>query len=327
MSIKKIAVIGLGGIGFRHFQSLCQIDIPVTLQLVDISEEALKRAEKYFSTIKNEFIKDVILLKDIKGLSNELDLGIIATSSNNRREILEELLLNTKIDYLLLEKVLFTKIKDFEIINNLFEKKNIKAWVNCSRRAMDSYQILREQLKENKNYKFIISGDQWGLGCNSIHMIDLIDYLSGGKGKVICSGYLLNDKIYESKRKGFIEFNGMIVGTIGDNINFSINSNDAGENEIIIYIYTDTNLYIINELLQKIIVFDIKNPSNNFCKQFEILYQSELTSKVAKSILLNGECSLTDYKRSSELHVALLQELLYKKKSITKENTLVCEIT
>ena len=60
MNEKKLMVVGCGGIGSRHLQALCKIDIPVKIFAVDTSEKSLKNVEKKiksnFTLYQNRFI-------------------------------------------------------------------------------------------------------------------------------------------------------------------------------------------------------------------------------------------------------------------------------
>ena len=56
-------------------------------------------------------------------------------------------------------------------------------------------------------------------------------------------------------------------------------------------------------------------------------FQSELTHHVAKEILSNGTCELTEFNESSHLHKLFLQELIEYQKTSTIEKINYCNIT
>lgn len=64
---------------------------------------------------------------------------------------------------------MFCDLSDYEIVRALLEEKHIKAWVNCTRRECESYQGLKSEL-EDENFEFALSGSNWGMGCNAIHL-------------------------------------------------------------------------------------------------------------------------------------------------------------
>ena len=104
---KKIIIIGCGGIVSRHLQALCKIDMPVNIFAVDISTKSLNNAKKLVGKIINHNIKSLEFSKEIPKNIDEIDLCIIATSSNVRLSILKKLISAYSIKNLILEKVLF----------------------------------------------------------------------------------------------------------------------------------------------------------------------------------------------------------------------------
>ena len=112
---KKIIIIGCGGIGSRHLQALCKIDIPVNIFAVDISTKSLNNAKKLVGKIINHNIKSLEFSKEIPNNIDEIDLCIIATSSNVRLSILKKLTSDYSIKNLILEKVLFQSVEELDL--------------------------------------------------------------------------------------------------------------------------------------------------------------------------------------------------------------------
>lgn len=122
----NIAIIGSGQIGSRHLQALSQLNRITNIQIVDPNYKSLERArERFLQVQENKYAQKVEYLQNIVDLSNNLELVIIATSSDVRREVIEKLLLQKKVRYIILEKVLFQKIKDFAVVNNLLVRNNV----------------------------------------------------------------------------------------------------------------------------------------------------------------------------------------------------------
>ena len=60
VDVKKIMVVGCGGIGSRHLEALCKIMIPIKLFAVDPNEKSLQNAKKIISkVIPNNNIKSI----------------------------------------------------------------------------------------------------------------------------------------------------------------------------------------------------------------------------------------------------------------------------
>ena len=100
--------------------------------------------------------------------------------------------------YLILEKVVFQSIQDFEDIIELLKINQIKAWVNCPRRMYKFYQEVQKQIGNGEQIIYTIRGGNWEMGCNSIHFIDLISFISGETDFSITSSDL-DTKILKKK--------------------------------------------------------------------------------------------------------------------------------
>jgi predicted dehydrogenase len=327
MHESTILLVGVGGIGFRHFQSLTEIRVKAKLILVDINQEALNNAEEYYKTISNDNIT-IEYSTTINSFSENIDLAIIASSSLARRSIIEEILQKATVSYMVLEKFLFPKKEDFLAIGSLLEEHNIKTYVNCPRRMNPGFVKLKERLQGKAHIDVFVTGSQWGLSCNAIHAIDIIDYIIDASAEILsCTGALLDKKIIESKRKNYVEFTGSIIGNIGSKANFLIESMDSGEKPLCIYIMTDDTTYLISETAQRLDIIDNAGHSGIQQIEFPTVYQSRLTSLVAESLIHTGTCDLTTYDRSCELHLPLLNIFLQKINEEKEEQTDLCPIT
>ena len=83
--------------------------------------------------------------------------------------------------------------------------------VNCPLRIAPFYDYIKRQfIVKNKPISFSYSGGEWvGLGCNTIHYLDVLAFLAEDKlAEVVVSE--LDNVISTSKRDGFIEFTGTL---------------------------------------------------------------------------------------------------------------------
>jgi len=79
----------------------------------------------------------------------------------------------------------------------------VKAWVNYSCRSYPIYPEIKAELgREIMNISY--AGNNWGVACNSIHFIDLFDYLSG-EFDFTFDATKIDNVVYPSKRAGFSE--------------------------------------------------------------------------------------------------------------------------
>lgn len=323
----NIAIIGAGQIGSRHLQALSQLNRLTNIQIVDPDYRSLESArERFLQVQKNKNIQKVEYFKNIVDLSNNLELVIIATTSDVRREVIEKLLLQKKVRYVILEKVLFQKIEDFAIVNNLLIRNNVKAWVNCSRRIVQFYKQLKSNFKEVKRVDYRVSSSNLGIGCNSIHFLDLFAFLTGQTNFVLFSDQL-DSNIIMSKRTGFLEFTGTLYGTSSRGSNIAITSYLKGEAPLIISINSEVISCLIREGEGKAW---ISEKTNNWTWEeisFTIPYQSQLTNLVVQDILNAGECDLTKYEESWNIHIPLLKSLIFYLQKQKMEEIDLCPIT
>lgn len=324
--LKKIAIIGGGQIGSRHLQGLAKSDMEISIEVVDTSIESRKVAETRFNEIpKKNSINNVEYLNNITQLSNELDLVIVATSANVRFDIVKYLLENINVHNLVLEKVLFQRLDDYDIISELLVETQTKCWVNHPRRMFPFYLSLKKKLSECQKINFAVSGGNWGLACNGLHFIDCFSYLSNENNLILDSEFL-DEKIYKSKRDGFIEINGMINGKIGENT-FSINCFSTDVSPEIISITSDKYNVVIDEFSGWYRVTDKQNKWES-SEIFEkiVYYQSELTNILIYDIF-NNDCMLPTYNDAMILHKKYIRMILDYINSINKVKSNLCPIT
>ena len=323
----NIAIIGAGQIGSRHLQALSQLNRLTNIQIVDPNYKSLERARERFLEIqKNENVQKVEYLKNIVDLSNNLELVIIATTSDVRRKVIEKLLLQKKVHYLILEKVLFQRIEDFAIVNNLLEQNNVKAWVNCPFRTIYFYKQLRAKFKNAKRVDYRVSSSNLGIGCNSIHYLDLFTFLTGQIIFTLFSDQL-DSKIIMSKRPGFLEFTGTLYGISSRGSNIAVTSYLKGNAPLIISISSELVNCLIREDEGKAW---ISEKANNWMWEevsFTIPYQSQITNLVVQEILDTGKCDLTNYEESWNIHIPLLKSLIFHLQKQKMEDINSCPIT
>jgi predicted dehydrogenase len=316
--MNQFAIIGSGQLGSRHLQALAQLNYAATVWVVDISDDSLALAKKRWAEAGQPEHVTVNYIHTIKELPEELAAVIVATNAGTRRAVIEELLDTCQVPYLLIEKFLFNTFQDYDAIGKLLAEKQVKAWVNCPRRMYPGYKSLKEKL--NGPIEIHVSGAAWGLACNSIHWLDLMNFLQPGKNYTI-TGEL--GEIQPSKRSGYLEFFGSLeIRDENDNVLIlACEEGDTTYAEIHIS-GNDHEQYYIVETKQQIF-FDRNDP-----KPFTVLNQSQLTGEVLEQMIYTGDCELTPYADSAKLHKTVLKYFLkhYNQKINSVENQL-CPIT
>lgn len=326
-TVKKIALIGAGQLGSRHLQALAKINIPVMLQVVDPSKDSLKVARKrYLEIPDNDNLHQIDFLTEIDGLNAEVDLCIVATNADVRFTVFQELVSKKKVSYIVFEKIVFQSEKQFENAKTLINQNDISCWVNCARRMFPIYDQIREMMAEDNKINLQISGGDWGLACNAIHFIDLLAFLSHDTSyKLDITG--LDPRVWQSKRKGFVEVTGKLSGIFANKSRIGLESIAGSEKPVRISINHSQVKVVLDEGRGVAKISRREKNWNEELLEFKAPFQSELTHLAAEEILESGTCELTAFKESSILHQPLLKAIKKHVESIEKRKYDRCPIT
>ena len=306
--MRNIYIVGAGQLGSRHLQALKSVDTPLNITVIDPFPASLSTAKERYDSVPDGKHKHTIkYLEEIDKKPENIDLAIIPTSSNVRRTVIEKLLSYKKVKYFILEKLLFQNSKDYKEIGLLFKKHKSKAWVNCSMRSMPFYYEIKKKLG-NYPINYSVTGSQYGLITNAIHYIDHIAFLTD------CSDFktntsLLETKIIESKRRGFLELNGTLGVAFNNGSIGSFSCFSGGDSPVVVEISSPECRLISKESEQKAWISESKNNWKWKEVKAEIPFQSERTTKIVESLLKNGQCILPDYLESAKIHLMLLEPL------------------
>lgn len=323
----KLAVIGAGQLGSRHLQALSLIDREASIQVVDPISTSLEIAKTRFSEVCGSGnVRGVTYLNRISDLWDELDLVVVATNADVRMAVVEELLSLKKVRYIILEKVLFQKLDDYDVVGDLLTQKNVKAWVNCPKRVWPFYRELKEKFNGVERIDYTVSGSDLGIGCNAIHYIDNLAYLTG-QIKFTLFNDQLDPETIPSKRQGFIEFTGTLYGYTEKRSRITITSYHGGDVPPLVQISSDSVRCLIMENQDKALISDKKDSWSWQEIKFTSPYQSQLTHMVVQKILNTGKCDLPNFEESSSLHTPLLEALTTHLKKKVSEEIEICPIT
>lgn len=297
----NIVVIGVGALGKRHLQSIMNSKYDMKIYCIDPYEHAL---DGFLEENKGEN-KDMFFSTNIDIVPKEVDFALFSMSSNGRREMFERLIERASVKYVVFEKVLFQKVEDYYVVEKKLQEHNIKAWVNCARRIQDCWIDLKKEIDTTEIFEYHMSGGRWGMACNVIHMLDVIAYLAGCDDIILLDLNLKNE-IIESKRKGYKEFFGAVIGKCGKCKNFSISCYDTDLYGII-DIITPVYRYRINEAIGECLKITVDGQVIE--KKFTMKLQSQLTETYIESLFETGRLALTSFEESMKIHLSLIEPL------------------
>ena len=323
----RLLIIGAGQLGSRHLQGLSQMNKDVEIMVVDPNPNALEIAKNRYEEMRlNSHIRFINYYQNISRLDGEIDLAIIATTADVRRNVIEDLLNKIQVHYLILEKVVFQSIQDFESIMYFLNEKNVKTWVNCPRRMIPFFQDLREKGIRAESIRISVNGCTGGMASNTIHMLDLLAFLTGKK-EITINETDFDKKIYKSKRSNFVELSGRLVAQTSRGDILDILDNREASIHLIMCFETDKQKIEINQLegICKISKKDsVKQPIE---QPFHMPMQTELTAKLVEQILETGNSYLTSLKESYLLHKPMLNVFNKHLSFMLKKKVTVCPIT
>lgn len=322
----KIAIIGAGELGSRHLQGVLKIQIPVVVYVIDKSLNSLKKAKERANEIQsNNNIKDVTYLQSIEQIKDEIDVCIIATTANVRFEVLNEILFNLKVNYLILEKFLFQKLEDYHLAESLINTSVKKAWVNCPRRLFPIYEEIKKMINPNEPIIYTAIGGEWGLASNSIHLLDSLNYLNSVDD--FNFNYSPNIEVVKGKRDGTYEIYGSLIGSQSNGSEFFVHCKKNNNANLRIQILTNKYFWEIDETNGILYTSSSSDRFERKTSQFIFPYQSDLTNLVCEEILLSGNSRLPSFEISKNIHLGLFDIFLEIFQSKIDSELVFCPIT
>lgn len=322
--------MGIGQIGSRHLQGLLRLERSREIWAQDPSRSALELARKRACEIENHRSHRLHFVSDLNRFPTSLDLVLIATNSNVRFAVLSQLARTVSFKYLLLEKVLFPRLEEYEAAAELLQQHGIRTWVNCPLRMLPEYQLMRQHFFGKGPSVFTSTGNMWEMGSTAIHLYDLFAFLTG-ESEVDFQTDLLDEKPLTSKRKGYLNFTGTIYGRNAKG-SFVRLTNNANPIQLMHPFHTISNAhahFIIHRGRDAHYDFALASEGWHWRRgNIHTPFQSEQTHLFIEQIEKNGAPSLTSYKESSILHRELIEGFLKHMKSVgMKHRKGECKIT
>ena len=300
-NVQQVAIIGAGQLGRRHLQGLVKSTQALSVHVVDPSEASRRAVEDYVASPDSGALPPIQVHASIAALPPELSLVVVATTANQRLAVIEQLARTAKVTHLVLEKFLFNDSTQYAAAQALIAAHGMRAWVNTPRRHFGVYRELREQMKGERLLQFTVDGGDWGLCCNSVHFVDLLQFLTG-ETELRQLGTRIDAGVLPSKREGYVELTGEVTGEVGP-ARFTVRSIRGSAKPITLTLHYESRTVFVSEAagtLWRVGAGPIETST------FRLPYQSEMTGTIADQLLLTGRCDLTPYAESAAAHLPLL---------------------
>lgn len=284
--------------GCRHAQSLLSKKDKFEIYVIEPSQEAIRINSQRIGVKDGE----IFFYHSIDKIKNNIDVAIIASSSNPRYSIVKELL-EKGIKRFLLEKIVFQSGEQFEEIISISQKCGAQLYCNFVNRFFSVYNEIKDLTDQYKGpMKMTVYGGNFGLGCNAIHYIDLFSYLTGEYNDIkVEASELIESE--EGNKRGSIykEFAGVLSISYGKLNKLLVIADPTYQGGITIHITWNQSEYLISEQTQRYISHLEKKTTS---KAFEITPTSKLTARIVEEIL-NGSCILTTLSQTRIAHEIL----------------------
>ena len=308
-AVHRLALVGAGQVGSRHLQGLARLQLPCEIDVVDSSSESLKTALARFEEVgANPMIRAIRFHTSMDALPRELDYVIVATSADVRLGVVQRLLERASVRRLLLEKVLFQNIGDYELARALLAEHAVMCWVNCTRRAYPIYSDIREFFAADPIRHFQVRGGGWGLGCNSVHFLDLLGMLTDDVPEQL-SARDLDPTLIPSKRKDFFEFTGTLRGRYRRGTEVEITSLANSSARRLQTFRSERRVCMVDETAGCAFFLATDSTALWERKDFRMPLTSELATPLAAQILTHDACALPTFEQSVAYHLPLVDTL------------------
>ena len=298
--LSSILIVGCGNLGKRHFQSLLESEKPLNIILVDPSLKALTECESLES--HNSKIHSIRKLTSLDGIPELIDLVIISTNSDVRRDVLTDIIKVSSVKYIIFEKYLFNDLDSYEEVSSLLRDRSIKAWVNQWMSFEESFRELSNLCPSNEKIELKVKGRNWGLCSNSAHFINFFDFLTN-RNNLLMQFSHFDEEVIPSKRKGFFELSGKIIvkNIQGDRLILESTKDQLHNSHPIYLEFTTKKEKIICKYDEGILEVGVSGMDDK--KVFNVSLQSSMTLKLLSDLQKKESCSLPDYETSKKHHL------------------------
>lgn len=276
----KIFIIGMGNIGRRHLQGICNEGICKEVVGYDINPQALEDTKKFIEDnhINHTSIRLMDKKEAIGGHINRETIVIIAATANNRVSCFHQIL-QLKPKAVIVEKPLCQTEAEYKKILNLSKKYNVPVYVDFHRHMYEKYRQMSAYLKKDP-LRFIHTTTWGGMACNGIHVLEFITWLTDAREYKILD--YSKPKVYATKRRGFKDFEGQIAFVVNKNIVCSVSATNKESLETYDIAAQDRQ-YFVNESVNRMSVVDKKGKQEE--QEINVLYLSQITGKVVRDII------------------------------------------
>lgn len=314
----SVLILGAGQLGSRYLQGLAAYGTPLKIHVSDISQESLSRALSRWNEVAPQGSAHTVnMMMGLEGVPSRVDLAIIATTAEQRAQLVIGLSGRIDVSYWVLEKMLTQSEADISAIESAVSCSR-GAWVNTPMHAWSLYKALRKASKETGPIHARYD-DVRGLACNAIHYVDLVARWNNGVPVSIDTSKL-DKSWYHAGRAGFFDVFGHLTVSFSDGSTLEVTSkpNDRRYRAELTTAQEHWEIFESEGFARA----EDGRTAHGKCE-----FQSDLTAQLAESILTRGACDLPTLAQSAIQHRAYLHGLLEHWNRTMRQNVSLLPIT
>jgi Oxidoreductase family, NAD-binding Rossmann fold len=323
----RILLIGAGEIGSRYLQGFARSkNLTIMATVVDGSLEAQTKAQGRLQEVEGWEAVRTQYHSTLGEIAEgcEFDLIILATSSIPRHGLMKTCLSRFNCKRYVLEKVVFTSSLQYEDVMAETERLGVRCWVNTSKRYFPAFQFLESLLAEcsDRTIEVEVDSGALGIGCNSIHFLDLTAYWSNATMR---EAKLDISEIIDSKRSSYKEIVGKLEANFDDKTSFVFKSS-ATHVPWVLKLKNKNFMAFVHEGGTKLLL--TRSPDWKWeTLNFKAPYQSEITENFLHDLFLSNKPLLATLEQVYVLDSLLLNEIQKKMSAKLSTNLEFCPIT
>ena len=208
----KVLVIGAGRMGMRHVAGVAELSAINKIVIVDIDTEALSSAKEQIIEKGEDLSRyEFVHADDLADHPLECEIGIIASTANNRKAVLD-LAINKGCRKLLVEKPLGQNLQEVEELSNYVKEKGVDAFVNLNMRMYEDFVRLKNDLQlfpQMQGPKIItLNTGTLGISANGIHYLDFLYFILDADRAEIVAGEVENETVPSGRGPQFGDYGG-----------------------------------------------------------------------------------------------------------------------
>ena len=323
--MNKLLIVGCGELGSRFLQASISIGQFSIINIVEPNKLAVDIAKKRSEDIMNNNIScQISFFENISEILDTGNLAIIATQADTRDKVFEDVV-RLGYKYIILEKIVTQSIDQYQNMQQIAAKNDVKVWVNCKTRCYPIWKYIKSKITKDDNINLHSIGGNHGLCTNGLHTIDLFNFLANSNDLNI-DFIKLDATIHKTKRNKY-DTSGII--SYKDSKNTILLDYNINHMQMPIEIITTNNYkWIVDNAARQ--AYEISYTNSN--KITEIPYEGDLSVSIMSrafilEILQNKTCELPTLDDCFSAHKMIYDTMLPHFNMYFDKNIKMCPIT